>query len=319
MTAGAARAHRFSRPLDFIFLARPTSLVPLWIFQMAGAWEATRALGRPLPAFGASPPVLLGLLSMTLLLAGGYVLNQIFDLESDRANRKLFLLADGFISLRAAWAELSALWGLAAACSLWLPGQFRLALVASLVLNVTYSTPPARIKARPFVDLLWNGLGFGATAFAAGWSCVAPLGPAWLLPGLSYTLAIGGVIASTTILDMDGDAEQGYRTTGVVLGARRTSLLAVGLLVAASAVGWLASNVLGLFAPLLSLPLMVRAHMTGRRPDRIAANQVSVAVFALMAGVRTPLLLLLLAAAYFGSRAYYSRRFNIAYPGRGTP
>ncbi len=314
-----ARARPVLRPLDFVFLLRPTSLVPLWIFQLAGAWEGARALGVPFPALGAPPTVLLGLASMTLLLAGGYVLNQIFDRESDRANRKLFFLADGIISARAAWLELGVLWVVAGLLSFWLPPAFRWALLANLLLNVTYSAPPARFKARPFVDLAWNGLGFGMTAFAAGWSCMGPLGPGWYLPGLAYTLAIAGVIASTTIPDISGDSVEGYRTTGVVLGERRTSLLAMVLLAAAAGVGWFADSVLGFFGPLLSLPLMIRAHATRRRGDRITADQVSVAVFALMAGARVPLLLALLALVYFGSRAYYRARFDIAFPGRGTP
>jgi hypothetical protein len=48
-------------------------------------------------------------------------------------------------------------------------------------------------------------------------------------------------------------------------------------------------------------------------------NQVAVGLFALIAGVHVPLVLLLLAVVYFATRAYYRARFGIAFPGRGTP
>lgn len=307
------------RPLDFVFLLRPPSLVPLWIFQLAGAWGAARALGLGFPPFGAPPPVLLGVLCMTLVLSGGFVLNQIFDLESDRANRKLFYLADGIVSLKAAWVELSLLWLAGGLLSFLLAPEFRWVVAGSLVLNVTYSAPPVRAKARFPLDLVWNGLGFGLAAFAAGWASVGSLKPVVIGPGLSYALAVAGVIASTTIPDIAGDMSAGLRTAGACLGARRTSALALALTAAAAVVGWFAKDVLGLFGPLLSLPLLWRAHRSQARSDRITANQVAVAVFALIAGARVPLLLALLVAVFLGTRAYYRARFDMAFPGCGTP
>jgi 4-hydroxybenzoate polyprenyltransferase len=276
-------------------------------------------MGLSFPPFGAPPRVLLGLLSMTLILAGGYVLNQIVDRESDRANRKLFLIADGIIPLRAALAELGAVWVAAAFCAAALPVQFRLVAAASLLLNLTYSLPPARAKERAPLDLVWNGAGFGVAAFAAGWTCVGALEHGWFGVALSYALAVAGVTASTTILDIDGDRASGYRTTGALLGPSHTSALAILLLVAAAGAGVAFRDVLGLFGALLSLPLLLRAHRTRTRRDRIAANQVAVAVYALIAGIRVPLLLLLLALVYLGSRTYYRSRFGLSFPGRGTP
>ncbi|MFH1502912.1 MAG: UbiA family prenyltransferase [Candidatus Eisenbacteria bacterium] len=319
MRSSSGQARSRLRPLDYVFLARPPSLVPLWVFQFAGAWAAARAHGTPFPPFGAPPAVLLGALSMTLLLSGCFVLNQIFDVESDRANRKLFYLADGLISMRAAWLELGVLWAAAAATALFLPASFRWVLVVSFILSVTYSAPPVRAKARTPLDLLWNGLGFGLAGYAAGWTSASALAPGWWWAGVSYGLSVAGVIASTTIPDIQGDMAAGLRTTGAVLGARRTSALTMALLLAGAAVGWLSRDVLGLFGPLLALPLMIRAHRSLTRPDRVMADQVAVAVFAVIAGVRVPLLLLLLGAVYFGTRAYYRARFGMAFPGRGTP
>ena len=84
-------------------------------------------------------------------------------------------------------------------------------------------------------------------------------------------------------------------------------------------VGWLVHDVTGLYGSVLAIPLLIRAHSSGRRADRIAANQVGVGLFALLIGVRIPLMLVLLALVYVGTRAYYRARFGLAFPGKGTP
>lgn len=307
------------RLFDFLFLLRPTALVPLWIFQLAGIANASRAAGLGIQWFGIPGRAAIGLAAMTLVLGGGYVLNQITDIESDRANRKLFLLSDGLVTRRAAWIEVALLWGSASLLSFAVSPQCRWMVAASLALNASYSLGPVRAKSRIPLDLIWNGLGFGVVAFGAGWASVAALNAGGMVAALSYALAVAGVIASTTILDIRGDETQRAATTGAVLGARRTSWLAICLLVLAAAVGWFARDVIGFFGPVLSLPLFMKAHLSGRRSDRIAGNQIAVAVFALLVGMRLPLMLVLLAATYAGTRAYYKARFGLAFPGRGTP
>jgi 4-hydroxybenzoate polyprenyltransferase len=307
------------RPFDFVFVLRPATIVPLWIFFVAGTRLAAARSGVELPLLYPPRDVVLGLLSMTALLAGGYLLNQIRDIETDRRNKKLFFLPRGLISLRAAWTELAVLWLLAVLLAVPLAPEFGWALGAAFLLALTYSAPPVSAKARTPLDLIWNGLGFGAVAVVAGWATVAPLSGEVALPALSYTLAVAGITASTTIPDIPGDAALGLRTTGAVLGVGRTSLLGVVLLAAAALAGAIAKDLLGLFGPVVSLPLLLRAHRTGSRAHRVAANQIAVAVFGLIVGARAPYLLVLVAAVVLLSRAYYLARFGITYPGPGTP
>jgi 4-hydroxybenzoate polyprenyltransferase len=306
-------------PLDFIFLLRPSALVPLWIFQLAGVAAAAEASQIALGPLAIPRHAALGLAAMTLVLGGGYVLNQISDVESDRANRKLFLLPLGIVSIRAAWIELAVVWAAGAAISLALSVWFRWILAASLVLNITYSVGPVSAKSRAPLDLVWNGLEFGLVAFAAGLASMAPLVGSRLWPGLSYALAVAGCIASTTILDIPGDIAQGCATTGAVLGARRTSLLAIALVLVAATIGWLIDDATAFYGSVLAVPLLVRAHVSRRNADRSLANQVGIGVFALLVGARTPLMLAVLAVAYFGTRGYYRARFGLALPRGRTP
>lgn len=313
------RTSPFLRPLDFIFVLRPTVAVGMWVFFFGGAALAARATGTTLPLLIPPADVLIGFVAMSAVLGGGCLLNQIADIETDRLNNKLFFLPRGLISLRAAWTELALVWLLAAALALTLPVHFRLVLLASFFFNVTYSAPPLRAKSLFPWDMVWNGLGFGFVSAAAGWATVAPLTYAIVPVGLVYTLAVAGVTASTTVLDVEGDRSEGLRTTAAVLGSRGASVLTLVLVAAAAVLGALIRDPLGFAGPLLSLPLLVRAHVTGERSHRIMANQVMVALFALVASVWSPVLLLLLALVYFGSRAYYRARFDMTYPGTGTP
>ena len=309
----------FLRALDFVFILRPTVIVGMWVFFFAGAALAARATGAHLPPMALDGRLLLGFGSMTAVLAGGCLLNQITDVETDRVNEKLFFLPKGIVPMRAAWAELAIVWLAAAALAVPLSGGFRLVLAASLLLNVTYSAPPVRAKSKWPWDMVWNGFGFGFVSAAAGWASVAPLSAAVIAPGLVYTVAVAGVTASTTVLDVEGDRAEGLRTTAAVLGERAASVLTLVLVAAAGIAGGLLRDPLGFFGPLLSLPLLVRAHRTEERSHRITANQVMVAAFALVAAARAPYLLVLLALVYFGSRGYYRARFGVSYPGSGTP
>jgi len=316
-----ASAHRApaARPLDYLFVTRPTVAVGMWVFFLWGAASAALSSGGRFPLLWPPRDAATGLAAMTAVLAGGCLLNQIVDVDSDRVNRKLFFLPRGIISQRAARLEMVLLWILAAALATLLSPGFRLMLAVSLLLNVTYSAPPVSAKSRFPLDMLWNGAGFGLVSAAAGWASVAPLSAGALAPGIVYTLAVAGVTASTTVLDVEGDRAAGLRTTAAVLGSRGASALAIWLVSLAAIAGAFARDPLGLLGPILALPLMLKAHQSGRRSDRILANQFMVGAFALVASTRAPFLLALVALVYFGTRAYYRVRFGLTYPGVGTP
>jgi len=320
--ASALRPQRATL-LDYVFMARPAALVPVWIFYFAGFGAAAVAARAPgstswTSLFALTPRAVCGAAAMTAVLAGGYVLNQVRDREGDGLNDKLFLLSRGIVPLRAAWVELVVLWVAAAVLSLPLQPAFRWIALGSAALCATYSLPPVRAKARFPIDLVWNGAGFGGLSTAAGWVAGGqPPGAATGMAGC-YALAVAGIIASTTIPDVDGDRVTGLRTTAVALGERGASALALALVTAAAVAGALLRDVPGLVGSAVSVPLLARAHTTGARVDRVRANQTAVAVFALATLTRSVYPLALLALAYFGSRAYYRRRFGLSYPGPGT-
>ncbi len=114
------RPHWLFAVLDYVMLSRPMILIPVWLFLLLGAWHGW---GQPDVQYWCIPLALAAALAnFTLLLSGVYLQNQIVDRESDRLNRKLFLIAEGIIPLgRAKWicallyivpVGLSYLWGM---------------------------------------------------------------------------------------------------------------------------------------------------------------------------------------------------------------
>jgi 4-hydroxybenzoate polyprenyltransferase len=144
-----------------------------------------------------------------------YGVNDVFDAEIDRRNPKkegrevryegsrltvLAVLASGIAGL-----------ALVAA----VPAPARPWVVGFLVLAVAYSAPPLRLKVRPPLDSISNGLYVlpGAAAYAALTGTAPPL--LVLLGGWLWTMAMHTFSA---IPDIEPDRRAGIRTTATVLG-----------------------------------------------------------------------------------------------------
>jgi 4-hydroxybenzoate polyprenyltransferase len=97
-----------------------------------------------------------------------------------------------------------------------------LAMVVLVASAHLYSAPPVRLKERPVVDSVSNGMIFFGT-FLLGFSfggSIFDLGMDIYL----ITACVVGIHAYTTIMDYEFDKNAGYKTTAVVFGERGTSL-----------------------------------------------------------------------------------------------
>lgn len=192
-------------------------------------------------------------------------------------------------------------------------GRAMALLVAFCVgLSVLYSAPPARLKARPGMDLVVNILGYGAgstlagflTARAAyfgspaacaagGWKTVSwpglqgPLADQFLgvLAGggsgvvVGFGLLFGSLYPLTQLYQMNEDLARGDRTLVTALGPRLSLLLALALAVGAAGafLQGLVNRGAGwaLLLPLLAMGLWV-GHLLGwlrREPERSDAQR----------------------------------------------
>ncbi|MGH9818414.1 MAG: UbiA family prenyltransferase, partial [Candidatus Acidiferrales bacterium] len=100
-----------------------------------------------------------------------------------------------------------------------------------------YSVPPARLKERPPLDSLANGLGYFLLPFVMGYSLGAD---SQTMPLRYYLLAlcVCGVHALATAADYEADRAAGHRTLAVVFGRRTAAAVAF----AAFLITWLAAD-----------------------------------------------------------------------------
>ncbi len=213
--------------MGHIRLARPAQLI--WLDICLSLCIFVGIVGEMPPAF-----YLWFVLTAVLIDAGACTLNDIGDLESDKAstegNRSERPLVVGSVSKRAAWVQGIALFAvgtiLAARLSPWVL-LFALLLVA---ISYQYSFPPLRMDARPYVQqLFW--FTFGILYFLAVYSFVIaysqPMDGFWIaalgmIIGVQVFAALGETLAKD-LRDLDNDRAGGKYTTSVHLGPKRTA------------------------------------------------------------------------------------------------
>lgn len=155
--------------------------------------------------------------------------------------------------------------------------RFLLGWLALFLVGVAYSHPAVRLKADPAGALAAVGMGQGMIGFALGWLTVRPDGllSAQALVGcLSAALIITGLYLVTQCYQEAEDRARGDRTIAVLVGARRSLLMALAPLTAGAAVllAWARLNLgatwalaLGLFFAALAVLLVAWASRFDER------------------------------------------------------
>jgi geranylgeranylglycerol-phosphate geranylgeranyltransferase len=198
----------------FIRITRPHNAVVAGLTALVGYLIATGTL---------TPPSLLLAVVVALITAGGNVINDVFDVDIDRINRPERPIPAGEISLAGAKAYTAVLFagGLLTA-ALTTPLCFAIAL-ANAVILIAYAI---RLKGVP-------ALGNLAVAYLA--ASVFLFGGAFAgVEGLVQNLSLAAITFLATIArevlkdaeDVDGDAAGGARTLPMIIGIRRTGMLA---------------------------------------------------------------------------------------------
>jgi 4-hydroxybenzoate polyprenyltransferase len=309
---------------DYLFVMRPLILVPAWSFYLLGAAAGRRYAGDPTADIQAPAAFYYGFACLTAVLVTAYLLNQIFDVESDRLNRKGQFLTRGIFRVRTVVLMAMAAFMFASYFFRSLDAAQRLPLILALVLSLAYSLPPLRLVARPFVDLLANAAGYGGVAFAAGYTAWQPaVGDAVAL-SIPYVLLVGATFLHTTIMDLDGDMRSGKITTSVVIGVRASAVTACALAGAALApavavslrrFGDRLSPVIAAVCLVVFVYGAVRLLKTKDAAASSNAVQAATVTITIPAAIAWPGYFLLLAPIVVAARYYYRARFGISYPG----
>lgn len=298
------------KTLDLLFFTRPMILIPSWLVLLLGYYRAGSPISRLYPPL----PLVHSFFAFSLVMAAVYILNQIFDLESDRINDKVFFLPRGVISIRTAWIEAAVLTITAFVLSYFLGREYLVFISLALLLGVFYSVPPIKLKARPFLDLLANSFGYGLVGFSLGWITWTGFSKLTLLLSLPYIFAIGAVFVNTTIPDIPGDRRTGNRTTAVLLGDKISYFWGLGLLSASLLSGFFLKDIAILIAGFLSLPFFILAAIKRDNRYCLLSTHFGIIALILVTSFFFPYFFVFLLLAILATRFYYNRRFKIGYP-----
>lgn len=301
--------------LDYLFVLRPILLAPAWTMLLAGHYQGQKFQALAIDRWRWPVDLWWMLLLYSCLMGAVYIVNQIFDVETDRLNKKLFLVAEGFVSITALWLEAGVLFAGAIILGFRLFGiAAGLLMAASGALGLLYSIPPFKLKAKPLLDMLANGIGYGALAFATGWAALGKYSDAIWLASSPYVLAVAAVYLNTTIPDYASDKATGNITTGVFLGGRVTTWLALVLMFSALVLALALGDNLCAVAAGCSLPLFGLAAFSGSMRWVMLSYQAGALCLVALVGMVFPLFFGLLAATFLALKFYHKWRFGMDYP-----
>jgi 4-hydroxybenzoate polyprenyltransferase len=305
----------WSSRLDYFFVLRPMLFFPGWSTMMAGYFIHTKSSWFPLLQSQTNHfHLLMLLLTFALVMGSSFVLNQLKDIESDKKNRKLFIISNGIISTKTIWWEVFVLTILAFGIAFWINMHVGLMVVTFFVITgLFYNFSPARMKDRPWGSLIANGL-MGWLAFAIGWLANNQPGTDLIIDSIPYLCFNTALYLFTTLPDREGDRVSGKKTLAVLFDIKLIIILAFMLYLSGFLVClWLLDRQALVFY-ILSLPLFVTTLIGFQVEDTIRATKYGILFFAISICLRWPVYLILMIMGFFGTKWYFKKRFNFDYP-----
>lgn len=250
-------------------------------------------------------------------MSSTYIINQIVDKDSDFENDKLFLIPYDIISVKNA-VIFAAILAVVSLTSAFLIGGSVLLILffISLIMGLLYSVPPFQVKARPFIDIAFNAIGYGVIAFLVGWYTVSNISLHGLATALGYFLLVSAIFVNTTIPDIPGDKKTGKITTGVYLGKKNALLFSTALFALTLIYSFLETDLLLIVPSFLGLVFSI-SSLWDDSQDLILTKlsyRVPSFIFVLLVSIKFPLFLAINLILLFILRKYYKTRFDLDYP-----
>ena len=306
--------------MDCFFATRPLLLIPVWAYGIFGFFAAQGGIFHrhwPLFSMGIQFHSFVWMVVFSCSVSFVFIINQLADIEADKKNNGLPLIASGIVSIKAAtitaWC--------AAIVSLALPVifcKYTIALLSlfSMAIGAVYSFRPLRLSGRPYFDFVTNAIGFGVIAFGVGWVCggktITDLN--FFIDALPYVLLMCAGSISSTLPDIAGDRLDNKMTTAVVLGKRRAHLLATACILAAAVAAGLDSDIVALICSIVSLQLYLGFIVRPGRLFEEATYKVGGGFMVLMAAAILPIMIPVSLLLYFATSSYFRIQHKVKYP-----
>lgn len=309
---------RFLRHVtDIIMVTRPVLVIPVWGFCALGFQRALHLQQRTSLFFTDSlnPYILIVLFSLSV--ASVYILNQIADIEVDKDNGGMPLIANGIISLRTSWcaAIIFALIPIVTSVVIKVY-PVTIASVATIILGYVYSFRPLRFSGRPIADFISNATGYGIIAFGVGWVCggMPIVSREFIRSALPYFFLMCAGSISSTLPDYEGDRKDGKNTTAVIFGIRVAHLFAMAALGVALLWALLGNDAIAVICAGASFPFYAGYQFKRSTFFMEASYKIGGGLCMLAAFSAMPLFLVPSFIVFIATWLYFRIRHGINYP-----
>jgi 4-hydroxybenzoate polyprenyltransferase len=231
----------------------------------------------------------IGLLSISMLYSFAFAVNQLMDLDTDSQNldKSKLLLASGRLTKRGAMIT-TILLVVGVLFTGWLINlPYFLLSLGFLAVNVLYSCPPFRFKAKRVLDLFTIAIGLGIFPILLPWVLAQPIGlvPIQLLLGvMMFNVAAH---CFQMLGDIEADSIAGLKTSAVYLGKKWTLrigillfgiglglLLHYGVVSVNLAAGWFKARTILIFLTFGLLASPALDAITSKNKDRNVYRQI---------------------------------------------
>jgi len=310
-----ALLQKILKPLDYLFIFRPTLFFPVWIMSVAGYAGFYRFNGELVWwDWSFDPLILVNFLAITVAAGATFIINQLQDIETDKLNRKLFLISENYVQPHT--ARLIAYYSIAITLVFFLLYDWQIFVTMAgvvLVWGYLYNCKPFVWKDKPVLGMVDN-VASGLLLYLTGWA-LAGYGQ-WkafwyAVPYLTAWLAVS---ALTTIPDMKGDQQTQKKTFALQFGLKGTIWLAVVCLAISFGLGMYFKDPVISLAALLSAPLYLIMLFKPTVAWVLRSIRYPMLFIALALCTIFPWFFVAILGNFYLSRIYYVNRFNLNYP-----
>ncbi|MEE4310696.1 MAG: UbiA family prenyltransferase [candidate division KSB1 bacterium] len=299
--------------LDYFFVLRPTLFFPVWTVFLAN-YHANGHFSQMEATSVNYVALLTAAFAITLMMGSMFIINQIRDIETDRKNQKLFIVANGYIKPRDAIIEAVVLGGVSLVLGFLLSQEFLISLIAVfIVTGIFYNLKPFVWKDKPWPGVFANFLG-GMTVASAGWIAAGSGGWRFTLHAFPYAIGLVAVYFLTTLADKKGDIHAGKVTFGVKYGFRTSVYFALLFEIVTVVLSFFLMDMVLFIPALVSLPFFVMAVINQTVNSALKAVKYTVLFASLAVCVVFPAYFVILVLVFYFSKWYYKKRFGLAYP-----
>jgi 4-hydroxybenzoate polyprenyltransferase len=303
--------------LDYLFILRPMLFFPGWSTMLAGYFihDNHRLWLLRVSAHELNyTHIIILITGFSLLMGSTFILNQLKDIQTDRENRKLFIIANGYISKKTAFGEAVILAIFAQFLGFLIkPIVSILFIFFFIITGILYNYHPFRLKDRPWGSLFAN-IAMGWLAFAIGW--VVQNAVSWQIvrQSISYLLFNTALYLFTVLPDREGDRKAIKETLAVIYGIKPVIISAFSIYLAGFSYTLLMKDMQALVFYLCSLPFFLHTIFSLKVASAVKTLKFGILFFALAVCLKLPLYLLLMITGFYATRIYYKKRFHFNYP-----